>query len=88
MCYIEMSYLKYKAAEDKLKILFLEIGLTVRLEPIDSADKYYTDGDATASVCKIIITGGPTIYLPQLIYNVNETHKKIIQTWLDTMKHD
>ena len=77
-----MSFLQYKAKEEDLKVRFAKLDLIVRVEPIEPADAYYTDGDASLSFCKLIFTGGNTVYLPQLIYNVDETHKKIIEEWI------
>lgn len=76
-----MSYRDYKGAEQNLKDRFPNNA--VRVEPIDKADVYYTDGDASASTCKLIFTGGNTVYVPQLIYNVNPEHKVIIQEWME-----
>jgi len=76
-----MSYLKYKAAEENLKARFGD-NISVRVEPIEPADIYYTDGDASNSFCKLIFTGGNTVYLPQIIYNVKDEDKKIIQEWI------
>ena len=76
-----MSYLDYKAAEQNLKDRFPNNA--VRVESIDNADVYYTDGDASASTCKLIFTGGNTVYVPQLIYNVIPEHKEIIQEWME-----
>ena len=75
-----MTFLKYKAAEQNLKDRFPNA--VVRVEPIESADVYYTDGDASSSICKLIFTGGNTVYIPQLIYNVDPEHKKIIDEWI------
>ena len=77
-----MSFLQYKAKEEDLKVRFAKLDLIVRVEPIDVADHYYTDGDAAISFCKLIFTGGNTVYLPQLIYNVDPLHKKIIEEWI------
>lgn len=76
-----MSFLQYKAREEDLKARFGD-KIAVRVEPIEPADVYYTDGDASSSVCKLIFTGGNTVYLPQLIYNVKDEHKAIIQQWM------
>jgi len=78
-----MSFLQYKAEEEELKLRFAKVGHVVRIEPVDAADHYYTDGDSSVSFCKLIFTGGNTVYLPQLIYNVNEQDKKIISEWID-----
>ena len=75
-----MPFLKYKAAEQNLKDRFPN--LAVRVEPIEDADVYYTDGDASSSICKLIFTGGNTVYIPQVIYNVEPEHKKIIDEWI------
>jgi len=77
-----MSFLQYKAAEENLKSRFGD-KVTVRVEQIDGADNYYTDGDSSRSACKLIFTGGNTVYIPQLIYNVKLEHKTIIQAWID-----
>lgn len=77
-----MSFRDYKAAEENLKERF-EDKVAVRVEPIEAADNYYTDGDSLSSICKLIFTGGNTVYLPQLIYNVKLEHKAIIQAWMD-----
>lgn len=76
-----MSFRDYKAAEQDLKARFGD-RVAVRVEPIELADNFYTDGDASASICKLIFTGGNTVYIPQLIYNVNLEHKKIIEDWI------
>ena len=76
-----MSFLQYKTHEQNLKDRFPN--MAVRLEAIDKADNYYTDGDSEKSICKIIFTGGNTVYVPQLIYNVNPVHKKIIMEWME-----
>jgi hypothetical protein len=76
-----MLYWQYKAAEENLKARFGD-KVAVRIEPIDGADIYYTDGDASTSHCKLIFAAGNTVYLPQLIYNVNPEHKIIIQEWM------
>ncbi len=77
-----MSFLQYKDKEEDLKARFAKVGLVVRVEPIEPADVYYTDGDATASFCKLIFTGGNTVYLPQFIYNVDPLHKQMIEEWM------
>ena len=77
-----ISFLKYKAMEDDLKARFAKLDLVVCVEPIEHADVYYTDGDAILSFCKLIFTGGKTVYLPQLIYNVDPVHKQIIEEWV------
>jgi hypothetical protein len=80
-----MSFLQFKHKEEDLKARFGD-KIAVRVEPIEPADVYYTDGDASSSVCKLIFTGGNTVYLPQLIYNVKDEHKTIIQAWMDYVK--
>jgi hypothetical protein len=75
-----MSFRDYKEHEQELKDRFP--GITLRVEPIEPADHYYTDGDSEKSICKVIFTGGNTVYLPQLIYNVDPQHKKIIEGWI------
>lgn len=77
-----MSYRDFKAAEQNLKNRF-DDSVSVRVEPIEGADNYYTDGESSSSICKLIFTGGNTVYIPQIIYNVNPDHKKIIQDWID-----
>jgi len=77
-----MSYRDFKAAEQNLKNRFSD-NISVRVEPIEGADNYYTDGESSSSICKLIFTGGNTVYVPQLIYNVNPEHKTIIQNWID-----
>ena len=77
-----MSYRDFKAAEQNLKNRFDDT-VSVRVEPIEGADNYYTDGESSSSICKLIFTGGNTVYVPQIIYNVNPDHKKIIQDWID-----
>jgi hypothetical protein len=77
-----MSFLQYKAQEENLKKRYYNT-VILRVEPIDSADVYYTDGDASASVCKIIFPAGKTIYVPQLIYNVSEIDKEVISQWIE-----
>jgi hypothetical protein len=81
-----MSYLNYKDCEEDLKNRFAKMDIVVRIEPVVSADVYYTDGDASTSVCKLIFTGGNTVYIPQLIYNVDPIHKKIIEDWMLDVK--
>jgi hypothetical protein len=76
-----MSFRQYKAAEQNLKDRFPNNA--VRVEPIEAADNYYTDGDSSSSICKLIFTGGNTVYVPQLIYNVKVEHKKIIMEWME-----
>ena len=76
-----MSFRHYKAQEENLKARFGD-KVAVRVEPIEGADNYYTDGDASTSVCKLIFTGGNTVYIPQIIYNVKLEHKKIIEDWM------
>ena len=83
-----MTFLKYKANEEKLKALFAEINVEVRIESINSADIYYTDGDASNSLCKLIFTGGPTVYLPQLIYNVKPEYIQLIEKWIAGLNGD
>ena len=78
-----MSFLQYKANEEDLKSRFAKLDLVVHIEPIDPADIYYTDGDASTSICKLVFSTGKTIYIPQLIYNVNEQDKKIISEWIE-----
>lgn len=82
-----MSFLQYKAAEENLKKRYYNT-VILRVEPIDSADVYYTDGDASASVCKIIFTLGKTIYVPQLIYNVSDQDKEVISQWIEYVKNN
>ena len=77
-----MSFRDYKAAEENLKARFGD-RVAVRVEPIEGADNYYTDGESASSICKLIFTGGNTVYVPQLIYNVNPDHKVIIQEWIN-----
>lgn len=77
-----MSFRDYKAHEENLKARFGDKA-AVRVEPIEGADNYYTDGESSASICKLIFTGGNTVYIPQLIYNVKLEHKTIIQAWMD-----
>lgn len=79
-----MSFLQYKACEQNLKDRFPS--MAVRVEPIEAADNYYTDGESSSSICKLIFTGGNTVYIPQLIYNVKLEHKTIIQAWIDYVK--
>jgi hypothetical protein len=76
-----MSFRDYKEEEQNLKDRFPNHA--VRVEPIDKADHYYTDGDSEKSICKLIFTGGNTVYVPQLIYNVNPEHKRIILEWME-----
>jgi hypothetical protein len=66
--------------------MFLPMNIIVRIEPITDSDNYYTDGDSSSSDCKLIITGGNTIYLPQMIYNVDPEHKNIINDFLRILK--
>ena len=80
-----MSFLQYKAYENDLKNRFGH-SIVVRIEPIEPADVYYTDGDASNSSCKLIFTGGNTVYLPQIIYNVTNEHRQIIEQWMDYVK--
>ena len=81
-----MSYLQYKAAEENLNKRY-DGTVSVCVEPINIADIYYTDGDASASVCKLVFPAGKTIYVPQLIYNVDKAEKKIISEWIKYVKH-
>ena len=78
-----MSFLEYKANEEDLKKRCAKVDLVVHIEQIDPADVYYTDGDASASMCKLVFSTGKTIYIPQLIYNVDEQDKKIISEWIE-----
>ena len=77
-----MSFRDYKKFEQNLKERFGD-NVVVRVEPIEPADVYYTDGDANNSICKLIFTGGNTVYIPQIIYNVNHIDHLIIQEWID-----
>ena len=77
-----MSFRDYKRYEQDLKDRFGE-KVAVRVEPIEPADNYYTDDESSSSVCKLIFTGGNTVYIPQIIYNVNEAHTLIIKEWID-----
>lgn len=80
-----MSFRDYKAHEQNLKERYYNaVPLTV--EPIEQVDLYYTDGDASASICKIVFSRGQTVYVPQLIYNVNETDKVVISQWIEYVK--
>ena len=76
-----MSYLKFKAFEQELKGRFEGIAV-VRIEPIVSADIYYTDGEASTSACKIVFTGGNTVFIPNFNYNADPEHKSIIEEWM------
>lgn len=76
-----MSYLQFKAFEQELKDRFEGIAI-IRIEPIVSADLYYTDGEASASSCKIVFTGGNTVYIPNFNYNVDPEDKRIIEDWM------
>jgi hypothetical protein len=84
---MSIPYLKYKRCELNLQERF---GLVkVALESIDPTDVFYTDGDATRSDCKVIIrgiNGLETVYIPQLIYNVTEEYKVILEEWLEYVK--
>jgi hypothetical protein len=80
-----MSFRDYKAQEENLRSRFGD-KVAVRVEPIEGADNYYTDGDSSSSICKLIFTGGNTVYIPQLIYNVKLEHKTIIQAWMDYVR--
>ena len=76
-----MNASKFMVGVINLKARFGD-NISVRVEPIEPADIYYTDGDASNSFCKLIFTGGNTVYLPQIIYNVKDEDKKIIQEWI------
>jgi len=77
-----MSFRDYKAAEENLKKRYYNT-VQLSVEPIDPADVYYTDGDASASLCKIVFPDRKTIYIPQLIYNVSNLDKEVISTWIE-----
>lgn len=81
-----MSFLAYKKHEGNLQQRFANSNISVTVEPIDSTDLYYTDGDASASTCKIIINKFKYIYVPQLIYKISNEHKKILEEWLTYVK--
>lgn len=76
-----MLFHNYKDCEDELVVQFTRLGIKVRVEPVDDADLYYTDGETQASVCKLMFPTGKTVYVPQL-HNVNPEHKKIIESWI------
>ena len=76
-----MSYLQFKSFEQELKKMFGDKAV-IRIEPIVSADIYYTDGEASASSCKIVFTGGNTVYIPNFNYNIDPEHKIIIEDWM------
>jgi hypothetical protein len=80
-----MSFRHYKDCEDELVVQFTRLGLKVRVEPVDEADLYYTDGESQSSVCKLMFPAGKTIYVPQL-HNVNPEHKKIIEDWISYVR--
>jgi hypothetical protein len=80
-----MTFHQYKDCEDELVVRFTRLGLKVKVEPVDSADIYYTDGEAQSSVCKLMFAFGKTVYVPQL-NNVNPEHKKIIEDWIEYVK--
>lgn len=80
-----MSYRDYKAAEENLKKRYHDISV-VSVEPIDPADVYYTDGDASASICKVIYPLTKTVYIPQLIYIVSDVDREILSHWIDYVK--
>jgi len=82
-----MSYLQFKSFEQELKEMFGDRAV-VRVEPIVSADIYYTDGEASASSCKIVFTGGNTVYIPNFNYNVDPEHKVIIEEWMKYVKEN
>lgn len=83
-----MSYLQYKDHEEDLKKRFAVVNIEVRIEQIDSADIYYTDGDAANSKCKLIFAGGKPIYLPQIIYHVSDQERTIIKEWMESIFTD
>ena len=74
-----MLYHNYKDAEQNLKERFRD--KVVRVEPIEPADVYYTDGDAAKYICKLNFTGTifRTIYLP---LKINFNHTSIVEDWL------
>ena len=76
-----MSFLQFKAFEQELRDRLEGIAI-IRIEPIVSADLYYTDGEASASSCKIVFTGGNTVYIPNFNHNVDPEHKRIIEDWM------
>ena len=76
-----MSFLQFKAFEQELRDRLEGIAI-IRIEPIVSADLYYTDGEASASSCKIVFTGGSTVYIPNFNHNVDPEHKRIIEDWM------
>ena len=82
-----MSYLQFKAFEQELKKMFGDKAV-IRIEPIVSADIYYTDGEASASSCKIVFTGGNTVYIPNFNHNVDPEHKAIIEDWMKYVKEN
>ena len=78
---MSIPYLRYKDAEVELQKRFGSI--PVRVESINTADVFYTDGDATMSCCKLIIENGKyTVYLPQIIYLVDQGYRTIIEEWM------
>ena len=82
-----MSFLQFKAFEQELRDRFEGIAI-IRIEPIVSADLYYTDGEASASACKIVFTGGNTVYIPNFNYNIDPEHKVIIEDWMKYVKEN
>jgi len=81
---MSIPYLTYKRNELNLQDRFGDV--PVRVEEINPADVYYTDGDAEESFCKLIIGGGYTVYLPQIIYSVLPEHRIIIEEWIQHIK--
>ena len=75
-----MTFLTYKRHEASLQERFGNI--TISIEPITPVDMYYTDGDASRSIFKVVIDQIITVYMPQIQYNVSDEHKVILKEWL------
>lgn len=79
-----LPFLRYKAMESELQRAFGSVPITV--EPITTADHYYTDGDSTKSSFKVLIDSVTTVYIPQFIYNVKLEHRGLIKEWIDKVE--
>jgi len=75
-----MSYLTYKRYEANLQERFGTIPISIEL--IGPVDMYYTDGDASRSIFKVIIDQIKTVYMPQLKNVVSDEHTIILTEWM------
>lgn len=80
-----LPYLRYKEKEADLQKAFGLVPIVV--DTISATDNYYTDGDSTKSLFKVVIDSLNTVYLPQFIYNVDPVYKRIIKEWMDTIEN-